>query len=53
MGAAAKKKRNRKRKNKESKLTMEEINSMPIDDLCNYIENKAQNEAVNNASKLA
>ena len=53
MGAAAKKKRNRKRKNKESKLTMEEINSMPIDDLCNYIENKAQNEAVNNANKLA
>ena len=36
-----KKKRNRKRKNKEGKLTAEEIHSMPTDDLCNYIENKA------------
>ncbi len=42
-----KKKRNRKRKNKEGKLTAEEIHSMPTDDLCNYIENKANqnNEA--------
>lgn len=43
--AANKKKRNRKRKNKESKLTDEQIHSMATDDLCNYIENKAsQNE---------
>ena len=36
-----KKKRNRKRKKQEGKLTAEEIHSMPTDDLCNYIENKA------------
>jgi hypothetical protein len=41
MAVGGKKKRNRKRKNKEGKLTAEEMNSMPIDDLCNYIENKA------------
>jgi hypothetical protein len=40
-----KKKRNRKRKNKEGKLTAEEMCQMPTDDLCNYIENKAANEA--------
>lgn len=40
-----KKKRNRKRKNKEGKLTAEEIHSMPTDDLCNYIENKANQNA--------
>jgi hypothetical protein len=40
-----KKKRNRKRKNKEGKLTAEEMCQMPTDDLCNYIENKAINEA--------
>ena len=48
MTTASKKKRNRKRKNKEGKLTAEEIHSMPTDDLCNYIENKAnaQNEGM-------
>lgn len=40
-GMNSKKKRNRKRKNKEGKLTTEEIYSMATDDLCNYIENKA------------
>ena len=39
--AGNKKKRNRKRKNKEGKLTAEEIHNMPTEDLCNYIENKA------------
>jgi hypothetical protein len=38
--AGNKKKRNRKRKNKEGKLTAEEIHNMPTEDLCNYIENK-------------
>jgi hypothetical protein len=41
MAAVNKKKRNRKRKNKESKLTDEQIHNMPLEDLCNYIENKA------------
>lgn len=51
---ATKKKRNRKRKNKEGKLTAEEIHSMPTDDLCNYIENKAnQNDpAASNLGKI-
>jgi hypothetical protein len=39
-GLGNKKKRNRKRKNKEGKLTAEEIHNMPTEDLCNYIENK-------------
>ena len=46
-GVAQKKKRNRKRKNKEGKLTAEEMCQMPTDDLCNYIENKAINDAAN------
>jgi hypothetical protein len=36
-----KKKRNRKRKKQDGKLTAEEIHNMPTEDLCNYIENKA------------
>lgn len=44
MGGPSKKKRNRKRKNREGKLTAEEIHSMPTDNLCNYIENKAATE---------
>lgn len=35
-----KKKRNRKKKNRENKLTTEEICQMPTEDLYNYIENK-------------
>jgi hypothetical protein len=38
--STGKKKRNRKRKKQEGKFTTEEIHSMPTDDLCNYIENK-------------
>ncbi len=45
-----KKKRNRKRKNKEGKLTAEEMYQMPTDDLCNYIENKAATENALNMS---
>jgi hypothetical protein len=41
MAGQGKKKRNRKKKNKESKLTAEEIHKMPTEDLYNYIENKA------------
>lgn len=30
----------KKRKNKENKLTSEELNNLDLDTLCNYIENK-------------
>ena len=50
----AKKKRNRKKKNKDGsgKLTAEEIHKMPTEDLCEYIENKENenNNLVNNTS---
>lgn len=39
-GATGKKKRNRKRKKQDGKLTAEEIHNMPTEDLYNYIENK-------------
>ncbi len=50
---STKKKRNRKRKNKEGKLTAEEIHSMPTDDLCNYIENKANQNDPNATAKVS